>query len=255
MNTKALTAPAKYLGLVRKTKDRSQATQQKNISRKLPVQRVWSSSFLIGVQVAILVGIFVLWEIAASYKIIDPFFWSQPSLIGPTLVTFMMEGQAFTDITFTFRSTIFRFLIGTIGGSLLGMSFWWSRNYALVMQPYIICLEIYSEACSRAADHSCIRNGTCVKGSYRNGTDIHCYNADCLCRRAGRRQGSGEAILFLGASRWQIFQKLGHAILHSMDHLDPAGEHRACADRRNRRRIRSLTTWPRTYNSLRWLYL
>src|SRR5262249_56988270 len=39
------------------------------------------------------------------------------------------------------RSTIFGFLIGTTAGSLFGLSFWWSRNYAAVVQPYVICLE------------------------------------------------------------------------------------------------------------------
>ncbi len=53
----------------------------------------------------------------------------------------LRQGDAWTDIGFTFRSTIFGFLIGTTCGSLLGLSFWWSRNYAAIVQPYIICFE------------------------------------------------------------------------------------------------------------------
>ena len=33
------------------------------------------------------------------------------------------------------------FVIGTVIGALLGLSMWWSRNYAMILQPYIICLE------------------------------------------------------------------------------------------------------------------
>ena len=38
-------------------------------------------------------------------------------------------------------STVLGFLIGTVAGSLLGLSFWWSRNYAAIVQPYLICFE------------------------------------------------------------------------------------------------------------------
>ena len=57
------------------------------------------------------------------------------------MIKFFTAGDAWTDIGFTFRSTIFGFLIGTTCGSLLGLSFWWSRNYAAIVQPYIICFE------------------------------------------------------------------------------------------------------------------
>ena len=54
---------------------------------------------------------------------------------------FFTEGDAWTDISFTFRSTILGFIIGTTTGSLFGLSFWWSRNYAAIAQPYVICFE------------------------------------------------------------------------------------------------------------------
>jgi NitT/TauT family transport system permease protein len=86
-------------------------------------------------------GVLGLWEAAARSGWIDSFFWSQPSAIFRTMTIFFTEGDAFTDIAFTFRSTILGFLIGTAAGSLLGLSFWWSRNYAAIVQPYLICLE------------------------------------------------------------------------------------------------------------------
>jgi NitT/TauT family transport system permease protein len=80
-------------------------------------------------------------EIGARAGWIDAFFWSQPSAIYKTQVIFFTQGDAWIDISFTFRSTIFGFLIGTAAGSLFGLSFWWSRNYAAIVQPYVICLE------------------------------------------------------------------------------------------------------------------
>src|SRR5262249_4553161 len=109
--------------------------------RRLPVQKDWPSWALLAAQAGILVSAVSLWEIAAPNGWIDAFFWSQPSAIAKTLMIFFTTGDAWTDISFTFRSTILGFLLGTAAGSLLGLSFWWSRNYAAIVQPYIICLE------------------------------------------------------------------------------------------------------------------
>jgi NitT/TauT family transport system permease protein len=109
--------------------------------RRLPVQKDWRAWALISAQIAILIGGLSLWEIGARAGWIDAFFWSQPSAIARTMAIFFTTGDAWTDISFTFRSTIFGFLIGTTAGSLLGLSFWWSRNYAAIVQPYVICLE------------------------------------------------------------------------------------------------------------------
>jgi NitT/TauT family transport system permease protein len=109
--------------------------------RRLPVQKDWPAWALIATQVGILVGAIAFWEIGARMGFIDAFFWSQPSAIFNTLIIFFTAGDAWTDIGFTFRSTILGFLIGTTAGSLFGLSFWWSRNYAAIVQPYIICFE------------------------------------------------------------------------------------------------------------------
>jgi NitT/TauT family transport system permease protein len=109
--------------------------------RKLPVQRDWPAWAILAVQIGILLAVVTLWEVGADAGWIDAFFWSQPSAIFRTMTIFFTTGDAFTDIAFTFRSTIFGFLIGTVVGSALGLSFWWSRNYAAIVQPYVICFE------------------------------------------------------------------------------------------------------------------
>jgi NitT/TauT family transport system permease protein len=109
--------------------------------RRLPVQKDWPLWVIVLTQVAILIAIVALWQAAADYGWIDGFFWSKPSAIYATLIKFFTEGDAWTDISFTFRSTIFGFVIGTTAGSMLGLSFWWSRNYAAIVQPYVICFE------------------------------------------------------------------------------------------------------------------
>jgi NitT/TauT family transport system permease protein len=109
--------------------------------RRLPVQKDWPLWAIVATQLGILFAVIALWQVAADRGWIDGFFWSKPSAIYATLITFFTEGDAFVDIAFTFRSTIIGFLIGTAAGSLLGLSFWWSRNYAAIAQPFVICFE------------------------------------------------------------------------------------------------------------------
>jgi NitT/TauT family transport system permease protein len=132
-------APLAGLGLAQQQSAGAQPSSRS--IRRLPVQRDWPAWALVAAQIGILVGVLAFWEIGARAGWIDAFFWSQPSAIANTMAIFFATGDAWTDISFTFRSTIFGFLLGTAAGSLLGLSFWWSRNYAAVVQPYVICLE------------------------------------------------------------------------------------------------------------------
>jgi NitT/TauT family transport system permease protein len=109
--------------------------------RRLPVSRAWAGWKIVAVQLLILAALIAGWEAGARLGLINAFFWSQPSAIAATLVTFVSSGSAAIDTGSTFEATLLGFVIGTTAGSLLGLSFWWSRNYAAVLQPYIICFE------------------------------------------------------------------------------------------------------------------
>jgi NitT/TauT family transport system permease protein len=109
--------------------------------RQLPVQTAWKQHQIVLVQALVVVALIGGWQVAAWLKIIDPFFWSQPTAIANTLKIFFVRGDALTDIAYTFQSTILGFIVGTAAGSMLGLSFGWSRNYAAVIQPFVICFE------------------------------------------------------------------------------------------------------------------
>lgn len=81
------------------------------------------------------------WELAARTGAIDPFFYSMPSAIWSTGVVAVTEGTVISDTLFTFSSTLGGFAIGTVGGVALGLSFWWSRQYALVAEPFVVAFE------------------------------------------------------------------------------------------------------------------
>ena len=177
-------------------------------ARRLPVQRDWPLWAIIATQVGILIGIIALWETGAQAGVIDGFFWSRPSAIAHTFVVFFTEGDAWTDIGFTFRSTILGFIVGTTAGSMLGLSFWWSRNYAAVAQPYIICIESMPKLALAPLIILVFGLGLASKVAIAIALTIV---VSTLTAYAGVKSldPDGEKLFYsLGASRWQVFRKL-----------------------------------------------
>lgn len=176
--------------------------------RRLPVQKDWPTWALVAAQIGILVGALSFWEVGARAGWIDAFFWSQPSAIAHTMTIFFTTGDAWTDISFTFRSTILGFLIGTTAGSLLGLSFWWSRNYAAVVQPYIICLESIPKLALAPLIILVFGIGLVSKVAVATALTLV---VSTLTAYAGVKalDPDGERLFYsLGATRTQVFRKL-----------------------------------------------
>jgi NitT/TauT family transport system permease protein len=177
-------------------------------ARRLPVQKDWPGWAIVAVQIGILIGVIALWEISTDQGWLDGFFWSRPSAIWRTFVIFFTEGDAWTDISFTFRSTIIGFVVGTTAGSLLGLSFWWSRNYAAIAQPYIICFESMPKLALAPLIILVFGLGLMSKVVIAIALTVV---VSTLTTYAGVKalDPDGERLFYsLGATRWQVFRKL-----------------------------------------------
>lgn len=95
------------------------------------------------------VGVFLIggWEFFTRIGWMDTYFWSSPSRILATAWVQLTHGTLLRDILYTSGSTVFGFVAGTVFGSLLGLSFWWSRAYADISEPYLIVVN----ACPKLA--------------------------------------------------------------------------------------------------------
>jgi NitT/TauT family transport system permease protein len=176
--------------------------------RRLPVERDWPFAAIAAVQATILIGILAAWEIGADTGFIDQFFWSQPSAIFRTLTIFFATGDAFIDIAFTFRSTILGFFIGTVAGAALGLSFWWSRNYAAIVQPYVICFESLPKLALAPLIVLVFGIGLASKVAIATALTLV---VSTLTTYGGVKavDPDGEKLFYsLGATRFQVFRKL-----------------------------------------------
>jgi len=206
MTSRTTTLPANAMPMGNTTSNKS--PPPKRIARRLPVQRLWPMWAIAATQAGILVAFVALWEIAANTGLVDPFFWSKPSAIWSTMITFFSQGDAFTDIAYTFRSTILGFIIGTSVGALLGMSFWWSRNYALIMQPYIICLESIPKLALAPLIILVFGMGLSSKVAIATALTLIVSTLTAYSGVQAVDKDQEKLFYSLGASRWQIFTKL-----------------------------------------------
>ena len=202
--TSSLQSPAAFADV----KTSSGPTAPRRIARRLPVRRIWPTWVLLSVQFGILVAFVALWEIAAMTGLIDTFFWSKPSAIASTMVIFFTEGNAFTDIVYTFRSTIMGFVLGTTLGAVLGMSFWWSRNYALIMQPYVICLESIPKLALAPLIILVFGMGLASKVAIATALTLVVSTLTAYSGVQAVDRDQEKLFYSLGASRWQVFTKL-----------------------------------------------
>lgn len=92
-------------------------------------------------QLFILASFFLLWELLAYYKVVDPFLVSSPSRILVSLNTFYNDGTLFHHIWITLYETIIGFVIGTIVGILFAIVLWWSKFLSKVLDPYLVVLN------------------------------------------------------------------------------------------------------------------
>ena len=176
--------------------------------RRLPVRRDWPAKVVVAIQVGLLLAAVGAWELGARIGFIDKFFWSSPSAVWTTGIAYFEGGGALTDIAFTFRSTLLGFALGTLGGGLLGLSFWWSSNYARVMQPFVICLESVPKLA--LAPLIILVFGLGLASKVAIATALTLVVSTLTAHAGVKALDPDQERLFysLGASRWQVFRKL-----------------------------------------------
>ena len=176
--------------------------------RRLPSETPWRAWRIGAIQLALLVGALGAWEIGARLGWINAFFWSRPSAVGQSLVVFFAQGNALLDIRTTFQETIAGFILGTGLGSVIGLSFWWSRNWAAVVQPFVICFESIPKLALAPLVILVFGMGLASKVAIATALTLI---VTILTTSAGVRalDPDGEKLFYsLGATRMQVFWKL-----------------------------------------------
>jgi NitT/TauT family transport system permease protein len=159
-------------------------------------------------RVGVVVAIFAFWEIGAGVGWIDPFFWSKPSAIWNTAVITVQNGDIFRNAGFTFTSTIAGFLIGVIAGVGIGLSFWWSRTYALVAEPMVIAFEAMPKLALAPIIVLVLGIGISSKIAMATALVIVIQILNTYAAVRAVDKDLTTLVYSLGASKWQVFAKV-----------------------------------------------
>jgi len=96
---------------------------------------------IIALRIAVLVIILGGWEVSARMKWIDPFFYSQPSLIWAQLVEWIRDGTSqgslWQQVFVTLEETVIGFLIGSVAGVIAGILLGRNKLLSDVFSLYI----------------------------------------------------------------------------------------------------------------------
>ena len=89
----------------------------------------------------LLAALILLWEAGARLGWLDPFFFSSPTEIFRTALIKWRAGSLWQDVAYTGASTLLGFVLGTVIGSLMGLTFWFNRPAASVAEPWLVVLN------------------------------------------------------------------------------------------------------------------
>jgi NitT/TauT family transport system permease protein len=99
---------------------------------------VWS------LRLVVLVAVFGAWEVLATY-VIDPFYYSKPSLIVARLWEWFTvgtsKGSIWSNLGVTLQEAVYGFLLGAVLGVVLGILFGRARLLAEVLAPFVQALN------------------------------------------------------------------------------------------------------------------
>jgi NitT/TauT family transport system permease protein len=165
----------------------------------------WSVNLL---RVGVVVVVLAAWEIGVRAGLIDPFFWSQPSRIWDTALVAFADGGIIADTRFTFTSTVLGFVLGVVGGVVIGLSFWWSRRYALVAEPLVIGFEAMPKLALAPIVVLVLGLGMVSKVAMATALVIVIQTLNTYAAVRSVDKDLTTLMYSLGASRWQVFRKV-----------------------------------------------
>ena len=98
-------------------------------------------SMIIALRLLVLVVVLGGWELAARFKVIDPFFYSMPSMIWAQIVEWVRDGTSqgplWTQVLVTLEETVIGFLIGSVAGVVCGILLGRNKLLSDVFSLYI----------------------------------------------------------------------------------------------------------------------
>ncbi len=115
--------------------------KQPETEREKFLKRVKYRKYMIlSVQIGLLFGLIILWEVCANLGFIDSFITSQPSRVIKTIIN-LSSNDLMMHLGVTCTETIVGFLLGVVFGMLIASILWWFKTCSEIFEPYLVILN------------------------------------------------------------------------------------------------------------------
>jgi NitT/TauT family transport system permease protein len=98
------------------------------------------AALVVAAQIVLLAALLAIWEFLTHGNSQATFLFGSPSTICNFLAKMVADGSLWRDTYVTGLETVLGFVVGNCIGTLIGLSFWYSRFVSAVVQPFIIAL-------------------------------------------------------------------------------------------------------------------
>lgn len=109
--------------------------------KKKPVFRRNEAALRLAVQIATVIALLAVWQYAVESKWVSAFLVGSPLGIFESLRNALASGSLWADTRATLVEAIAGFLIGSLAGSVLGLSLWYSPFFARIFEPFIVAIN------------------------------------------------------------------------------------------------------------------
>lgn len=105
----------------------------RSVKRERKIVYIW--------QISILISFIILWELASRLYWIDPLLFSSPTTIYKVIVEKIYDGSLLSHMQVTLLETVAGFVIGTVAGTFLAVSLWFSNRLSNILDPYLVIMN------------------------------------------------------------------------------------------------------------------
>lgn len=165
-------------------------------------------SLILFLQVMLVVIFFLLWEVSANLKLIDPFIFSQPTKILNAMYYLLEEGILLNHVYVTCYEVVIGFLLGTILGTIIALVLWWSPFISRVLEPYLVILNSLPKTALAPIIIVWLGNGTISIIAIALLTSIIVTIMNVLNGFLGVDSERIKLIRVLGGTKWQVLTKV-----------------------------------------------
>ena len=167
-----------------------------------------SRGAILAIQIALVVGGVLLWEVLTGREIINPLFFGRPTIIAQYMAEGVMDGTLLMAAFVTLTETLYGFVAGIIVGTTLGLSLWWSRYVARLLEPILVLLNAIPKITLAPILIVLFGVGITMKVSL---AFVNVVPLLTLTAYLGVKQADPDLmdlIRSVGGSRWQVFYRV-----------------------------------------------